>query len=381
MIKAFFFISKKVNEFKLNLNSLYDFYLPVVGKTATNLYVLLANMVENSVKNNNLTFNSDYLAKQLNVNEVQLIEAKNKLEAIGLLSTYISTNSNKDQVFIFVLKSALNYEEFTSNPKYKQLLINQIGSNNYQYLEYKNESETDLNEAIEVTTNFDSVFNTESVKNLRMIDFEQLYNAISKTTSLPLVLSDEAKNLISDIYSKYQVSLHDIEMIIYDSIYDLNGVNNVSINLLIENFNKFINKSSFTTSLVEINRNFAIFSGLLNKDEEDKILVDYKMCNAELYLASIFKRPLEKLEKNAIGMLKDKYHLTDELINVLVDFSLNKTNGKINKKYLAKTANTINGLGLTNAKQVVNHFKKAIIENNPSINNIEEEDKYFSKGF
>lgn len=378
MFNGFFFTVKKVNEFKLNINALYDLYLPVIGQTATNFYVILSNIIENQAKNGNLTFNSANICKQLSVSNEELVNAKDKLEAIGLLSTFISTNSRNDNIFIFLIKSALNYQEFIINPRLKKLLINKIGTNNFEYLEYKNAPESQLQDAIEITRSFDQVFDDDDLSNVHILDFEKLYQNIQKTTSLPLVIDENCKNIIQDIYAKYQISLKDIEFVIYDSINDMDGFNNVNPNLLIQNFNKLVNKQ-VTLPIQTINRDFRLFTTGLNKELEDKIYLDYKMCNSELYLSTIFKRSLNGIEKQIINILRTKYHLNDEIINVLFDFSLNKTNGTLNKKYITKAANTVNGLGLINAVQVVAHLKKANIESKTKVE--EKIDQYFSQGF
>ncbi|MCQ3915706.1 MAG: DnaD domain protein [Mycoplasmoidaceae bacterium] len=378
MFNNFFFTVKKVNEFKLNINALYDLYLPVVGQSATSFYVILSNMVDNQVKNQNLTFNSANICKQLNVSNEELALAKDKLEAIGLLSTFISTNNKEDNILIFVVKPALAYQEFIANPKLKKLLINQVGPTNFEYLEYKNAPESQLQDAIEITRNFDQVFNNEDLKNVHILDFEKLYQNIQKTTSLPLVIDEDCKNIIQDVYAKYQISLKDIEMVLYDSINDMDGFNKVNANLLIQNFNKLVNKQ-VTLPVQTVNRDFRLFTTGLDKQMEDKIYLDYKMCNAELYLSLIFKKSLNADEKQIINILRTKYHLNDEIINVLVDFSLNKTNGKLNKKYITKAAHTVNGLGLINASQVVAHLKNANKDTKVSIE--DKVDQYFNQGF
>lgn len=377
MFNNFFFTVKKVNEFKLNINALYDLYLPVVGQTATSFYVILSNYVENN-KNESLTFNSCAICKQLNVSNEELTIAKDKLEAIGLLSTFISTNNKKDNILILVVKPALAYQDFIANPKLKTLLINAIGTSNYEYLEFKNAPSSQLEDAIEITRSFDQVFNGNELKNVHILDFEKLYQNIQKTTSLPLVIDDNCKNIIQDVYAKYQISLKDIEFVIYDSINDMDGFNKVNANLLIQNFNRLINKQ-VTAPVQSVNRDFRLFTTGLDKEMEDKIYLDYKMCNAELYLSIIFKKPLNSEEKQLIHILRTKFHLTDELINVLVDFSLNKTNGKLNKKYITKAAHTVNGLGLIDAKQVVSHLKNANKEVKVSVE--DKVDQYFNKGF
>lgn len=377
MFNNFFFTVKKVNEFKLNINALYDLYLPVVGKTATNFYVILSNMAENN-KNCDLTFNSVNICKLLNVSNEQLSAAKDKLEAIGLLSTFISTNNRNDNILILVVKPALAYQEFVANPKLKTLLFNQIGQTNVEYLEYKNAPASQLQDAIEITRSFDQVFHNQELKNLHTLDFEKLYQNIQKTTSLPLVIDENCKNVIQDVYAKYQISLKDIEFIIYDSINDMDGFNKVNPNLLIQNFNRLINKQ-VTAPVQSVNRDFRLFTTGLDEEMENKIYLDYKMCNAELYLSIIFKKALNSEEKQLIHNLRNKFHLSDEIINVLVDFSLNKTNGKLNKKYINKAAHTVNGLGLIDAKQVVTHLKNANKEIKVSVE--DKVDQYFNRGF
>lgn len=378
MLNAFFYTVKKVNEYKLNLKALYDLYLPIVGQTATNFYVYLSNLVDRDVKNANLTFNSDSVCRQLNVSSEELSSAKDKLEALGLISTFISTNNNKDNILILVLKPALSYQEFISNPKLKTLLINQIGTENFEYLEYANAPESQLQNSIEITKTFDQVFTNNELKNVHILDFEKLYQNIQKTTSLPVVIDENCKKIIQDIYSKYQITLKDIEFVIYDSINSMDGFNSVNSNLLIQNFNNLIHKQ-VTQPVQTVARDFKIFTTGLPEEMENRIYLDYKMCNPELYLSIIFKKVLNSDEKETINMLRTKFHLNNEIINVLIDFSLNKTNGMLNKKYLAKAAHTVNGLGLINAKQVVAHLKNANKETKISVE--DKVDQYFNKGF
>lgn len=358
----FYFLCKKSIDYRLNLSSLYDLYLPIVGQSATNLYVVLNNYVEAESKLNKITINSNYICQQLNISESELNNAKDKLEAMGLISTYVSSNDN-DNIYIFVLNSCLSYEEFVSNPKFKALLIKKLSIANFEMIEYKYSTDKKLQESIEITKSFDKVFDDVDVNSLHSIDFAQLYSNIQKTTSLPIVINDECKKIIENIYAKYQISLHDIEMVIYDSINELDGYLQTNGNLLIQNFNKLIN-NQVNISIVNLNRDFKLFYGQLNQEAEDRIIADYKMCNSELYLYSIFKRSLSKYEKDAIAYLRNKCHLKDEIINCVIDFSLNKTNGQLNKKYLIKAANSINGVGLVDVKQVINHFKKALIDKN-----------------
>lgn len=364
---SFIFTTKKIDEFELNLNALFDLYLPIVGKTSLCFYMLLNNYVNCINKTNNLSFQSDAICQQLHIDTNQLITAKDKLEAIGLLQTFVSCSTSNNKIFIFLLRPALQFDHFITNPKLKSLLISSIGLTNFEFMQYKNSHDYQINDSIEITKSFDSVFEDKQLQNIPEIDFEKLYLNIQKTTSLTITIDQTSKQIIQDVYRKYHISLKDIEMLIYDSIYSIDNNNVVDPNLLLQNFNKFFS-GNVTTTFSSITRNSKIFYGQLTTNEEQTIVNDYKVINPQLYLASIFKRSLDEKEKRLISLLKTQYHLNDETINVIIDFSLFKTNGKLNKKYILKTANSINGLGLVRALDVVNHFKNALIDNTKNIN-------------
>lgn len=367
VLSHFLFTTKKIDEFTLNLVSLYDLYLPIVGKTSVCFYMLLNNYVCCSNKTNCLSFNSQAICQQLHININQLIEAKDKLEAIGLLQTFVSCSNNAAKIYIFVLRTPLQFDHFITNPKLISLLISSIGSTNFEFLQYKYSHDSQLNNSIEITKNFNSIFNDKNLKNIPEIDWNKLYLNIQKTTSLTITIDQTSKQMIQDIYKKYRISMKDIEMTIYDSIYVVDNNNIVDPNLLLQNFNKLLS-GNITTTFSPISRNSKIFYGQLDENQEQKIINNYQLVSPPLYLSSIFKRPLDEKEKNIIFLLRTKYHLNDEIINVIIDFSLFKTNGKLNKKYILKTANSINGLGLDQVTEVINHFKKALVNNTKTIN-------------
>ncbi len=367
VLSHFLFTTKKIDEFALNLISLYDLYLPIVGKTSICFYMLLNNYVCCSNKTDCLSLNSQAICQQLHININQLIDAKDKLEAIGLLQTFVSCSNNNAKIYIFVLRTPLQFDHFITNPKLKSLLISSIGSTNFEFLQYKYSHDSQLNNSIEITKNFSSIFNDENLKNIPEIDWNKLYLNIQKTTSLTITIDQTSKQMIQDIYKKYRISIKDIEMTIYDSIYVVDNNNIVDPNLLLQNFNKLLS-GNITTTFSPISRNSKIFYGQLDENQEQKIINNYQLVSPPLYLSSIFKRPLDEKEKNIIFLLRTKYHLNDEIINVIIDFSLFKTNGKLNKKYILKTANSINGLGLDQVSEVINHFKKALVNNTKTIN-------------
>ena len=88
-------------------------------------------------------------------------------------------------------------------------------------------------------------------------------------------------------------------------------------------------------------------------------MTDYRNINSEQYLSSIQKSPLSTKQKNLINQLRNMSHLSDEIINMITDFTLYKTKGKYNENYLKKIADTINCLSLSTLEEIYNHLSNA----------------------
>lgn len=117
---------------------------------------------------------------------------KKKLEAIKLIDTFIFTENNtNNKLCQIIINSPLNFIDFVSNQKYKTLLINKIGIENYQYLEYKYLPSTISNDLLNVSETFDNIFCEKKLKKITIIDFEKIYKDLFKLSTWNIFISDE----------------------------------------------------------------------------------------------------------------------------------------------------------------------------------------------
>ena len=369
------------NDFKLNTNFLIDLYTPIIGNIATSFYILLCNNYLYSSKNRNLSFNFKATCRQINCSLEQLFDAKRKLEAFKLIDTFIFIENNvNNNLCQIIVNSPLNFFDFISNQKYKTLLIDKIGIENYQYLEYKYLPSTLSKDLLNVSETFDNVFCGEKMKKTNIIDFEKIYKDLFKLSTRNILISNECKTIIENVYLKFPLSLNEIENVILNSLDNVSDKNIFLCNpkFLICNFNKIIMNSSHLNLnqniskyiSINVSRSFNLFSSTISDLDSQKIINDYKLINSEQYLYSIFKKNISIFDRNIIGILKEEYSLKDEVINVIIDFSLYKTNGKLNKKYILKIAQTFNGLNINSCELAIQHFRKNISLN--SIDNVSE---------
>ncbi len=358
MIKNPIFTIIKKYDFILNYKSLYDLYLPIIGNKSINIYVALNNIFE-KIKSTNISFfNINDEIKTLNINLNDFSECKKKLEAINLIKTYIN---QKDDKIWFEILEPLSFDKFVENQKYRQLLLKAIGTYNYEKLEYVYSNNHYPDSLVNISAPFESVFNDQDIKDIYRFNFENLYKNICKKTHINISLSNSSKQLIELFFNNYNLSINEIEHCIYNSfIHTTDNAYIVDEKMLNLNLQKYINQVNNinTFKQLKINRNSQIFFDELPLEEKEAIFNSYKSLNSEQYYSAIKKTPLTKEEKDVINKLRNDYLLNDSLINLMIDFSLNKTMGHFSKKYLLKMAQTANNLNLLNIGNLFHFITK-----------------------
>ena len=96
-------------------------YLPIIGPLAVTLYNILVNdlnkqQIVSEVKTH------DILLSNLHISSSELTDARNILEGIGLLKTYLKTDMINN--YIYKLYSPVSAHEFFSDPIFNIVLCN-----------------------------------------------------------------------------------------------------------------------------------------------------------------------------------------------------------------------------------------------------------------
>jgi replication initiation and membrane attachment protein len=352
-----FYVIKKY-AFSSNFHFLDDLYSPILGCNATSLYTKLIHEAKKQVITLGVSTELKDFLKQVNLTAVEFGETRIKLEALGLVTTYLVTKDNQC-VYTFVLNEPLNFSLFSQNQKFRHLLIKQIGELNYQKLEYVYGATRISVNTDNVTASFESVFSDEEINQISLMNFDELYKRIAACTSLPIVINKEAKAIIESYFKNYDLSINEIERIIYQSIAITDDhCYHIDPGLLRIKFHQMINSVNNLNVLqnIKLNRNIKMFAKHLSPIETAQVFADYQSLNAEQYLRAIVKNHLTEEQLSIINILRTKYLLPDFVINLLVDFTIYKANGTLNKKYIIKVAQTINNLGLKSLQAIYDYF-------------------------
>ena len=134
---------------------LIDLYQPIVGNKAVSLYLTLFHDLERSnIISKMYTHHHLLSAMQLSLEEIKT--ACEKLEAIGLLKTYLKKDSINN--YIYVLYSPLSASEFFSHPILNVILYNNVGKAEYEKLvESYKIPRINLKDYEDISSSFDEV--------------------------------------------------------------------------------------------------------------------------------------------------------------------------------------------------------------------------------
>lgn len=342
--------------FNPNYGYLSNIYLPLIGTNSLSLYMFLLNDLSLN-KSFQTNFDLDRLLSSISISFDEFMKCRKILEAFGLLKTFFKKDEIKRKnIFIFNLLEPSSFDNFISNVKFKKSLLNKIGKERYQELEFfYSKKEIKENEIIddysEIFTNYDS-------DNQFYFDFEKLITNLSKLVKGNVSLKKETMFLIEHYFRNYNLSTSEIESSIFNSIdYSNNEFSIIDEVLETELSFKSSEKNKINSfNIIEIDR----IENFFDEEQDDvikrKMYSIYKNTRPEDFLSSIQKHSISNIEVSIIRKLRNEFYLSNEIINIIIDFSVKKTHGRINSNYIFKVAKTLNTLNCNTCKKAHNYF-------------------------
>ncbi len=347
-------------DFNPNMASLTMLYTPIIGANAITLYSFFVSEARLQSELRGISSNHSRIFVQLQTGHKEFNEVKKKLEAIGLMETYMEETNNEVK-YIYVLKEPQNWINFTTNAKLKHLLSERIGQKEFDRLTYTFMDKRIPKTALNITMPFDKFFNDDSINEINVFDFDRLYNDLIKHTKSIVSIKDDVKALIETYFKTYQLTFNEILNCCFQSVEQNKSGYMVNIFLLNNKLKLLIDSSSVIgiKDTIKINRNAMIFFSNSKIDNIHYIISDYKNINSEQYLSLIQKLSLSEEDRKFIAQLKKSYKLPDCLINVLIDYSIMKNKGRLELNYIKRIALSVNRLGIDNVESIINYLRAA----------------------
>lgn len=357
----------KVNStFKLNINtdlSSKDFkvltllYQPLIGMKALSLYNTFYHLSNFNQSNLHQT-----LFDLLNINQLEFIKEREKLEALGLLESY---SNNKDE-YVYVIRPPYSAKRFLKDTFLGTYLETEIGTTNINKLinlfEIKNEDISNYNN---LTKSFDDLYKIRSRRLLSIdrdlegqngynnnlvrdqIDYNLLIEKLPRSVKNPILFNENFKQQIMQLAFVYQFNIDDI------------------INILIE-----ANKGRKDLVIEEINLKAKIY---FEKNNEEIIIEEKQTDDVSLMETLSFKTIVNKFgskdkltKANALSTINEFITQNDiqtGVLNVLIIFILKNKEGRLpHVNYLNKVWDSWYKEGVRTTKDAIKH--REYIESN-----------------
>ncbi|MDD2409703.1 MAG: DnaD domain protein, partial [Bacilli bacterium] len=335
---------------KKNLINLYE---PIIGSNAVSLYLTLWSDLDKRELISK-DYNHHHLMTLLKTNLDDIKEAKNSLEAVGLLKTFIKKDSNLNS-FIYELYSPISAYEFFNHPIFNIVLYNNIGVSEYNtLLNYYKKPSFNYNGYEEITNimdnNFKSVvglnLNNEDIQRKeqnkinisKLIDFDLLIESIPNKVFNNKALTKGIKDLINNLAFIYNLDTLKMSELIRLTL-NQNGL--ISKDTLLKETRKYYeyNNNGALPTLIYRTQPDYLKSPEGDLSSRGKMIYIFENTTPYDFLRSKYKnvnptsRDLRLLEYLALEL-----GLTPAVINVLIDYVLRINNKKLNKAYIETIA-------------------------------------------
>lgn len=321
-------------------------YQPIIGSVATNLYFSLwSNLDRNEIMSTEYTHH--YLMANMQLNLDEIIEARERLEGIGLLKVFYKEDNINH--YIYELYSPVSSYEFFNNPILNTAFYSNVGKQEYdKAVSYFSVPKLNLKDYEEITCSFHEIFsscaltpieNNNNIKRLNRlglsfnpnIDLNNILSSIPEEMLNIKGITKETKEFLYKIAYIYNLDDESFTSIIRSSI---NERHLIDKKLLRDNCRKYYSfeNSGKLPSLVFRNQPEYLRKTVGDISKRARLIYMFETTSPYdfLTLKNNNTKPT-KIELSILEMLLIDFNLNPGVVNVLIDYVL-----KINENKLVK---------------------------------------------
>lgn len=375
-------------------------YQPIIGGLAINLYFTLWSNLDSS-EIVSQTYNHHSLMSILRINLEDIIESRKKLEAMGLVKTYLKKGSVNS--YIYELYSPLSAYDFINNPILNTTLCNNIGSKEYERtINFFKVPKVDLSEYSNISCLFSDVFESRTMNEIMYnnieikkcstielsmtptIDFNNVISLIPDGILNTKTINNEMKEFIYKISFIYNLNDEAMSEIIRNSINEKGCIDKDLLKTNTRNFYRFENLGKLP-SIIYKNQPDYLKNVALTTSPREKMIYTFENTSPYEFICSKnkgiepSKNDLLVIEK----MLID-FDLKPGVVNVLIDYVLKINNNKLILPFVEVIASQWKKSGIETVKDAMliaekeYKGKKTKTKREP-IKNIEAKPEWFDK--
>lgn len=341
-----------VNKTILNDNRtlLTNLYQPLIGAVAVALYNTLWSFLDR-LELISLEYTHNTLLNNMLISCNEFKEAREKLEAIGLIKTYVK--QEKVNNYVYELYSPMSAKEFLNNPILNTALYNAIGSKEFERtIDFFKIPNINLRNYEDITSKFSDSFiwTTSTARNMDVYNLKnkssRVLNIVSKidiNTILSLVPDEmlNHKSITKDI-KDYLIKIsfiynYDDEMmveLIRNSLTERHTIDKSKLREVAEHYYQFENMGK-TPSLIYRKQPEYLRTEKDGMSNRMKIIKIFETTSPYDFISSKYKsgRPSDA-DIKIISYLVLDLNLQPGVVNVLLDYVLKINDNKLTKKFV-----------------------------------------------
>ena len=348
-LDSFVVINKTIlnDQDRLILNLLYQ---PLIGSIAINLYLTLWSFLDrNKINSSGNDHNDLVISMQIKLEDIK--EAREKLEGIGLIKTYLKKGDVNS--YIYELYSPLSAFEFINNPVLNTALYNNLSRKEYKRIvEFLTVPKIELKGYKDISCGFKDIFSfvssdkigNENIKKINHLDlsFESNINFNDILSSIPepmlnlKTITKEIKELISQLAFIYNMDNDEMGEVIRSSIVDCK----IEIRLLKEkcrSFYKFGNRGKIP-KLIYQNQPLYLRQETIGTDKKSVLINQFETLSPYEFLELKQDSKPSSKDLEIVQVLIVNQKLNPGVVNVLIDYVLKINNNKLVKSFVEQIA-------------------------------------------
>ncbi len=349
-------------------------YQPIIGGIAINLYFSLwADLNKQEVMGREYTHHHLMTITKLSLEDI--VVARKKLEALGLLRTYYKYGEVNN--YVYELYSPISASEFLSNPILSVSLYSFLGDKEYEYItNYYKIPKINLTSFENISTKFSDIYNLDikkinDVTQKNIQSKEKLDLIINETVDFDFIirstkgllneksLTNNMKKLINNLCYLYNFDEVTISNIIKNSLNEKGIISDIELKKNCKNYYSFENKGKIP-NLVYKKRNTVASDNIIDGNLREKLIKCFESKTPYEFLKSKYKgaKPTNK-DITLLETLLTDQELNPGVINVLIDYVIRINDSKLNKNLIESIASQWKMLGI---ETVSDAMKQAEIE-------------------
>ena len=349
-------------------------YQPIIGCVATDLYYTLwADLDKSELLSGEYTHH--HLMTSLRIKMDSIIMARKKLEAVGLLKTFLKEGNPNS--YVYELFSPIKAVEYFNHPILNIVLYNNVGKKEYEnLLKYFKVPKINLSSYKEITSSFDDVFEsipgtlydnlntdlrtnkTGQIKIDGKFDFDLLISSVPNGLISNRTFSKEVKDLICNLSYVYNLDAMEMKPSILNSIKENGLIDKNALRKNVRNYYRYENDNKLP-SLIYKSQPEYLKNPIGKDDKRAKMIYVFENTSPYNFLKGANKgaKPAER-DLNVLESLLTDFKLNPGVVNVLIDYVLKINNKKLTKNFIEAIASQWKRLNIETVEEAMKAAEK-----------------------